>query len=256
MYWCIWEVTLSTESYNYHFQFIFHLYFISPNFTLQFVIGRCWRQVIDVCSQKGAKTTVKGIWFDLIIHKWPARFHMIESIFLFGKMRFQVPIFILFLNFSLLTGLHVPKSLKRTNVFRRLRWIFKVFSEKANSETLFDMVGHIGTILIDPSLENYFLSIYAIAHIFCPIGSHLAYLQFFGRNPRTPLVRKPFWRQKSEIPLSRASMRSCNDINRSRYPTTWRNCAFGTNRRRRPAFCATGKHNPFLPYRLQRFMCL
>ena len=192
LYWCIWEVTLSTEPYNYHFKFIFYLCFISLNFTLQFVIGRCWRQVIDVCSQKGAKTTVKGIWFDLIIHKWPARFHMIESIFLFGKMRFQVPIFILFLNFSLLTGLHVPKSLKRTNVFRRLRWIFKVFNEKAYSETLFDMVGHIGTILIDPSLENYFLSIYARAHFL---------------SDREPLsLSSIFWPESADTPCEEANL--------------------------------------------------
>ena len=56
--------------------------------------------------------------------------------------------------------------------------------------------------------------------------------------------------------FSRASISSCNEIDRSRYPRAWRNCALGTQGRRRPSFCATGKNNPFLPYRLQRFMCL
>ena len=88
-----------------------------------------------------------------------------QHFFIFGKMRFQVAIFILFLNFSLLAGLHVPKHLKRTNVFRRLRWIFKIFSEKAYSETFFDMLG----IILIPRFFR--------AHPFCPIGSQNSLLE-------------------------------------------------------------------------------
>ena len=146
LYWCIWEVTLSTEPYNHQFQFMF----LSLFYFSQFYAPICYWQMLTpgnrcMFTKWCQDYRFKGIWFDLIIHKWQARFHMIDNIFLFGKMRFQVAIFILFLNFSLLAGLHVPKSLKRTNVFRRLRWIFKICCEKAYSGT-FDM---LGTILID-----------------------------------------------------------------------------------------------------------
>ena len=89
--WCL------VHLYSFYFLFC-------PNFTLQFVIGRCWRQVIDVCPQNDAKTTVKGIWFDLIIHKWPALFHMIDNNFYLVKWDFMSPFSYYFLTFQCYQG--------------------------------------------------------------------------------------------------------------------------------------------------------
>ena len=133
-----------------------------------------------------------AIRIDLIIHKRTAHFYMIEIIFNLIKMRFHI--FVLFLSFSL--GIYVPNGrVRKSNVFRRLRRVFKM-----------------------------------------------------DQNSMKLIRLKTHW--------SRASMRSCGEINKTRYPGAWRSCAFGSQRRQRPAFCASGKNNPFLPYRLQRFMCL